>query len=290
MAMAAGATSNATAYAAAAASIETAMLGTMWDERQQRFCDGPCNDTRVAGHGGVTTNYFTAFFDLVPAASVGAVWKQLAEAGLEGIGDYGAHIFINALGRHATDDGAAMLTALTKCDAFSWCAEMQVYNATMVTESLGTPHATMSHPWGTAPISGVVHGVMGVKQTAPTWSTFTVRPRLATLQWANVTVPTIRGPLVVAATPTMLSVRVPCNTAATLCVQHAYGEELPTLFASSASSRTDAGVPAPALMLVMDGAEVAATRSAHHLCTVEPVGCAVDGVMRSLSAVVKGGK
>jgi hypothetical protein len=31
----------------------------------------------------------------------------------------------------AGDDGTAMLTALTKCDAWSWCAEIEKFNATM---------------------------------------------------------------------------------------------------------------------------------------------------------------
>lgn len=51
--------------------------------------------------------------------------------------------------RHSGDDGSALLTALTKCDSYSWCNEIETYNATMTTESLGMPHATMSHGWGT---------------------------------------------------------------------------------------------------------------------------------------------
>jgi hypothetical protein len=100
----------------------------------------------------------------------------MASFGLERIGDYGSFIFLNALARDPTsttaatgttatpgtndrtitgthgsggDDGTAMMAALTKCDNSSWCNEIERYNATMTSESLGTPHATMSHPWGT---------------------------------------------------------------------------------------------------------------------------------------------
>ena len=63
---------------------------------------------------------------------LGAAWETVAGWGLEGIGDYGAFwwqmgvsgagYFGPAGGYPARDDGTAMLTALTKCDADSWCA------------------------------------------------------------------------------------------------------------------------------------------------------------------------
>ena len=90
---------------------------------------------------------FTAYLGLVPNGSAGVVWSALKAWGLEQMGDYGAFIFLNALAMGTRDDGSAMLEALAKCDAFSWCNEMREYNATMTTESLGRPSATYSHPW-----------------------------------------------------------------------------------------------------------------------------------------------
>jgi hypothetical protein len=59
----------------------------------------------------------------------------------------------------------------------------------------------------------------GVAVQGVAWSMFTVKPLLASLKFVNATVPTIRGPIVVAATPESVMVDVPCNTQATLCVQ-----------------------------------------------------------------------
>ena len=162
-----------------------------------------------------------------------------------------------------------MLHALTKCDAWSWCAEIKTLNATMTRESLnGAGHngQTMSHPWGTGALSGIVHGIVGVKQTGVAWSTFTVKPLLASkLTFVNATVPTIRGPIVVAATPGAVAVTVPCNTQARLCVQ--------------------SGAAAEATALLLDGVEVAAMNTEQHLCTAAPVGCAASA--RVLSAVAR---
>jgi len=132
----------------------------------------------------------------------------------------------------------------------------------MTTESLGAPHATMSHPWGTSPVGAIAHGVVGVQQTAAAWATFTVKPRLATLRFANLTLPTIRGPISVAAAPGRLEVGVPCNTQATLCLD------------AVAVAAAETPLSGALLRLLLDGKRVGAVVDGRHLCTAAPVGCA----------------
>ena len=114
-----------------------------------------------------------------------------------------------------------MLEALAKCDAMSWCHEIQAFNATMTRETWGS--GTYSHPWGTGAITGVVGGILGVQQTAPAFATFSVKPRLGGMAFANGRVPTLKGFIDVNATKTSTVVGVPCNTAAKLCVLHGAG-------------------------------------------------------------------
>lgn len=90
------------------------------------------------------------------------MFGQLAEWGLEDIGDYGSFIFLGAMAKlqhrigrssssrnsssmgggeaagssEAGDDGSALVAALTKCDVDSWCHEINAFNATMTIESL----------------------------------------------------------------------------------------------------------------------------------------------------------
>merc|ERR1711937_1050901 len=88
-------------------------------------------------------------------------------------------------------DGSAILTALTKCDEYSWCSGLRDDNLTMTRESW---HAgTYSHEWGSSATAGVVWGLIGVHQTAPGYANFTVKPKLGSLQHASLTLPTIRG-------------------------------------------------------------------------------------------------
>ena len=144
----------------------------------------------------------------------------------------------------------------------------------MTTESMGAPHATMSHPWGTSPVGAIAHGVVGVQQTAAAWAAFTVKPRLATLRFANLTLPTIRGSISVAAAPGRLEVGVPCNTQATLCL------DATAAAAAAAAATPSRGAP---LVLLLDGERVEAVEDGRHLCTAAPVGCAA--ALRTLRTV-----
>ena len=62
------------------------------------FLDVPLHD-QVNGHGGITTNYFTLYFGLVPESAVSSVWQQVVDFGLEKIGDYSAFVMLEALAR-----------------------------------------------------------------------------------------------------------------------------------------------------------------------------------------------
>ncbi|KAH8076945.1 hypothetical protein JL720_10243 [Aureococcus anophagefferens] len=202
------------AAAADADALYAAMKTHMWNASANRYCDGACAD--VAGHAGVTT---------------ARAW------GLEGFGSYGAFIYLSALAACDVDDGSAMLEALTKCDAQSWCAEMRDSGATMTRESWAG--GTYSHPWGTAALVGVSAGVLGVAQTAPAWRNFTVKPKLGNLTFANGVVPTLAGPVAVNATPTATAVVVPPNSRATVCVANA----APAAAARRASSPRPSELP-----------------------------------------------
>lgn len=215
-------------------------------------------------------------FGLVPTANVKNAWQAVADWGLEQIGDYGAFWYQMALsssyfapGYDTPDDGTAMLTALTKCDTDSWCSGLRDDNLTTTRESW---HAgTYSHGWGSSAIVGVTWGIMGLQQTAPTFASFTVKPKLGSLSHANITVPTIRGFIEVSAGPGWLNVNVPCNSVASLCLPRTSLDH-PNLHSSSTT-------------LLLDFKPVDSDVVGGQLCVREPVGCGTLGSARILRAV-----
>jgi len=272
MAAAAGLKENATDFASKAASLKQAMVTKMWNGTA--FCDGVCEE--VKGKSLMMTNMFTLLFGMIPEKNVASVWHTVADWGLEKIGDYGAFMYLNALSSSyyaplysTPDDGSAVLTALTKCDEFSWCSGLRDDNLTITRESWH--HGTYSHPWGTGAVPGVIEGIMGVHQTAPGFATFTVKPKLGALAHAEVTVPTLRGYVSVTAAPTSLKVDVPCNTIATLCLPRSSQDSLLAMAPETT-------------VLLLDDHEVPATADAGHLCAQNAVSCGNGGAPRVLVA------
>jgi len=269
-----GRAANATQFAAEAKSLKAAIMSKMWNG--SAFCDGVCSE--VDGASLVMSNMFSLCFGMVPSEHVPTVWGTVADWGLEQMGDYGAFWYQAALssGYYAPsydtpDDGAAVLKALTKCDRDSWCSGLAEDNLTMTRESWHD--GTYSHQWGTSPIVGIVWGLMGIHQTAPGFKTFSVKPKLSTLGHAAITVPTLHGFINATATPGSLSVHVPCNTMASLCLPRSAQDEVPYTPQSHE--------------LFLDGIEVPAVDSGGHLCAASTVGCGAAHAPRQLGAVLR---
>ena len=95
-------------FASQGAALLAAMRARMWREDVGMFCDGICEE--VGNHTGVVTNAWTLYMGLLPEAAVPGAWAQIAAWGLEGFGDYGAHIYLSALANSYPDgdDGSSM--------------------------------------------------------------------------------------------------------------------------------------------------------------------------------------
>ena len=276
-------TENATQFAAEAKALRGAIDKQMWNGTM--YCDGVCVDPSVGGASLVMTNMFGLCFGFPQTqgtAAVATAWQQVADWGIQEIGDYGAFWFQHALagGYYSstdgydslTDDGSALFDNLVKCDHYSWCSGLRDDNLTMTRESWHD--GTYSHEWGASALVGVAWGLMGVHVTSPGWATFTVKPKLGGLTGeAALKLPMLRGFVTVTASAGVVAVEVPCNAQATLCVPRSAADE-------------GAFTPANARLL-LDGTEVAAVASGGHLCAAQPVGCGVRGAARRLSVQMR---
>ena len=276
MATAAGRAADAKRCADAAAALKKSIVERMWDRKSLRFCDGICADPKVGGHHSIYADMYSLWLGMVPAAGVRSVWNSTTAWGMEGLGDLGMWAYLNALSSAsaqpaaAADGGRAALHALTKCDEDSWCHQVRDHDATMTRESpYDSVGATMSHLWGASAVKAVVESLAGLRQTAPAWATFEVKPRLGGLQRLSLKVPSARGAIWVNATPTGLRLNLPCNTLVKACL---------LLQADSNASNSKS-----ALALQLDGEEVAAVVEGPHLCAAALLGCGAKGADRVLS-------
>lgn len=263
---------NAAVYAAKAAALEAAMQAKMWSANNSMWCDGACAD--VQGKSGVTTAAWTLLNNVVPKSSIETAWNILASHGAEGFGDYGVFVYLSALNKHAGDDGTAMVNALAKCDAMSWCAMIEKSNATMTRETWNS--GTYSHAWGSGAITGAAGGILGVEQTAPAFANFTVKPRIGAMERAAGRVPTLMGYIDVAANKTHTDAAVPCNTVAKICVLH----RAPSIAAAQAQRVVlDGKVITPETIIGQTTYTYAVEVDKLHVC-VANVGCGSGGKVR----------
>ena len=68
---------------------------------------------------------------------------------------------------------------------------------------------TWSHPWGASPALFLPMGILGIAVEGIGALSVRIRPKLGPLQHASCTVPTVRGPLSVSATPAQVVVHAP---------------------------------------------------------------------------------
>ncbi len=273
MAAAYGDGPRATQISKIAGELRQNMLEKMWDDTHQHFCDGLCAN-QTSANGSVYTDYTTLFLGLVPTEARATVWESIATHGLENIGAYGAFLFLNALSRYPElgDNGTTIYHALTKCDETSWCAEWQLYNATITMEAFPVDvvgGSSFSHLWGASAIGGIVHGLLGIQQTSPGYQTFEVKPRLGDLSHATVKVPTLYGFINVTASPNRVAVALPCNTIAKACVLSP---------AASAPAQNPIHV-----RLTVDSEEVEPVYEGMHVCAPS-LGCGAGGRHRLVEA------
>lgn len=274
MMTAAGLHEKATAFQQLSLNLTRAIKEKMWNG--SAYCDGICSE--VNNKSLLMSNMFTLWFGMVPQENVASVWKTVTSWGLQKMGAYGAFVYLGALSGSyfaplysLPDDGSAVITALAKCDHYSWCSEIVQDNATMTRESWHD--GTHSHPWGSGAVVGFVWGILGVHQTSPGYASFIIRPKLGNLQHAEVTVPTLRGHIRVRARPGAVDVDVPCNTLATICLPRSSGETGDTL-----------AVKATTTKLFLDGIATDSKKNGGHICAASPVSCGKEGAFRKLRA------
>ncbi|WP_156254264.1 family 78 glycoside hydrolase catalytic domain [Pseudactinotalea terrae] len=157
---------------------------------------------------------------VAPADRLGELGDLLARDGMR-MSVYGAQFLLEALCRAGRTDHAVAL--MTATGPNSWVNLIDRLGATIVPEAWDParkPNMTFSHAWGSAPVNIVARWILGVRVESPGAAQIVVEPRPGPLARMRGTVPTIRGPVVVAydRAAGFLQVTVPPNVLARLAL------------------------------------------------------------------------
>lgn len=212
-----GKTEDEKRYTAAAEQVKEAMNQYLFDKTTGHYRDG-----RDSAHSAAHANFFPLAMSIVPAEHTGSVARFLAEKGMA-CSVYGAQFMLDAL-YNAGYDGAA-LTRMTATDMHSWHHMIHTLDATITTEAWdpsGKPNMSFAHPWASAPLNIIPRRLFGIEPTEAGYGKIRIRPQTGGLEWANIRIPTIRGPIHASFRDTgktfELTIAIPANTTATVCL------------------------------------------------------------------------
>jgi hypothetical protein len=153
-------------------------------------------DGEGSTHSSIHANFFPLAFGLVPPERQEKIAAYLAGQGMA-CSVYGAQFLLEALFDHGRGDEA--LALMTADGDRSW-SHMIDKGATLTWEAWDgkyKPNQDWNHAWGAAPANLIPRKLMGIEPLAPGFARVLIQPRLTSLKWAEIRVPTVRGSLFV---------------------------------------------------------------------------------------------
>jgi alpha-L-rhamnosidase len=200
-------------YQALASKLKEAINRHLYDPASGRFKDG-----RDSSHCAQHASAIPLALGVVDPALQGAAAEYAASRGMA-MSVYGSQFLLEAL--YAAGRPQAALALMNAREGNSWGHMLYALDATIVGEAWDPSqkgNMSFSHAWASAPANIIPRGLFGIVPLKPGFEHFQIKPQPAGLDWAEITVPTIRGPIRAAfkrgPDTFELRVTIPANTAA----------------------------------------------------------------------------
>lgn len=185
----------------------------LFNDKTGHYKDGVETD-----HESLHGNMFPLAFGLVPENRKKAVIDFIKERRMA-CSVYGAQFLLDAL--YGAEEADYALALLTSTGERSWY-NMARAGSTITMEAWDDkykPNQDWNHIWGAAPANLIPRGLFGIEPTEPGFSRFKVKPQPASLEWAKLTLPTIKGDIAasfenVPGKSFNMTLRIPANTKA----------------------------------------------------------------------------
>lgn len=186
-------------FARLAAQTRAALNEKLWDARRGCYLDGLDSASGARStNASLHANLFPLAFGLVPESRRGSVVAFIKSRGMA-CSVYGAQFLLDGL--YDVGEADYALSLLTSTNKRSWGNMIYHVGSTMALEAWDAefkPNLDWNHAWGAAPANVIPRKLMGVEPLEPGFKRIRIRPQLATLEHAALTMPTPPGPVRVA--------------------------------------------------------------------------------------------
>lgn len=170
--------------------VRQAMTDHLVDHERGLFVDG-----EGSTHASLHANMFPAAFGLVPDDIRRTVLEFFRGKGMA-CSVYGAQFLLEALYTLGADMSACAL--LVSRSERSWAHMIYDVGTTMALEAWDDrlkPNQDWNHAWGAAPANIIPRWLMGIRPEEPGFGRILIEPQPGPLAYAEMKIPTIRGPV-----------------------------------------------------------------------------------------------
>ncbi|KAA6303004.1 MAG: hypothetical protein EZS26_000899 [Candidatus Ordinivivax streblomastigis] len=185
-------------YQNRANTIKQAMINKLYNPQKGAFEDSMSEREAFSGHYSQhATAYALAYgiYDSQEMADKMAAYIE-SQGGFK-TSIYAAFFVLKGLYNAGAGNLAMQFMANEdKDNVRTWAHVLHKLNATISPEAWdpdNKPNMTFSHPWGSAPASGISQGMFGIQPIDPAFETFQIKIQPGGVQSARIKVPTIRG-------------------------------------------------------------------------------------------------
>ena len=177
-------------YSSRAVSVKEAFNRVFLDKRRGYYVDGESSQ-----HSSLHANMMALAFDLVPDEYKKSVIDFIESRGMA-CSVYGAQYLLKGLFKAGENSYAVSL--LTETGDRGWW-NMITSGSTISMEAWDLkykPNSDWNHAWGAAPANIIPGYLWGIGPVQPGYAKTIIRPQLERLDFSNIKVPTIRGPII----------------------------------------------------------------------------------------------
>lgn len=185
-----------------------------FDNKRKIYIDGIGTD-----HASQHANFFPLALGLVEPENYRSVLEFVKSRGMA-CSVYGAQFLLDAV--YNGNDAAYGLELLTSTSERSWTHMIYDVGATISLEAWDNkykPNQDWNHAWGAAPANLIPRRLMGIEPVEAGFRKFIIKPQPGTLEYAAITLPTVRGDVKAAfnnkpGQAFELNITIPANSAA----------------------------------------------------------------------------
>jgi len=202
-------------FAGTAEKLKTAFNDKLLDKKRKVYVDGIGTD-----HASIHSNMFPLAFGLVPETYVDKIINFIQSKGMA-CSVYGSQFLLEAL--YNSNSSSYGLELLTSTSDRSWF-NMLKSGSTITMEAWDNKYKQnqdWNHAWGAAPANIIPRKLMGIEPLQPGFSKIRIKPQPASLEYAEIKYPTIRGELFISfqnkpGKSFLLKTTIPANTTAVI--------------------------------------------------------------------------